>query len=89
MNEEIAASIRQQLPQAHDQTQGLPEIGTPEVEVVLDGNRASITVVSEVFQGMNRVQKQQAVYACIDSFISDGRLHAVSIRALTPQEVAP
>ncbi len=80
MNEAIAASIRSQLSQSH---------GEPEVEVTLDGNRASITVISDVFQGMNRVQKQQAVYACIDSFIADGRLHAVTIRALTPQEVAP
>ena len=79
MNEAIAASIRSQLSQSH---------GEPEVEVTLDGNRASITVISDVFQGMNRVQKQQAVYACIDSFIADGRLHAVTIRALTPQEAA-
>ena len=80
MNEAIATSIRSQLSQSH---------GEPEVEVTLDGNRASITVISDVFQGMNRVQKQQAVYACIDSFIADGRLHAVTIRALTPQEAAP
>lgn len=79
MNEEIAASIRDQL---------TPGGGAPEVEVVVDGNRASITVVSAVFEGMNRVKKQQAVYACIDSFIADGRLHAVTIRALTPAEAA-
>ena len=79
MNEEIAASIRDQL---------TPGDGEPEVEVVVDGNRASITVISAVFEGMNRVKKQQAVYACIDSFIADGRLHAVTIRALTPAEAA-
>ncbi len=77
MNEEIATSIRRGL--TRDDT-------VPQVDIVLDGNRASITVVSAVFAGMNRVQKQQAVYACIDSFIRDGRLHAVSIRALTPDE---
>lgn len=59
------------------------------MDVVLEGNRASITVVSDVFLGMSRVQKQQAVYACIDSFIADGRLHAVTIRALVPDEAAP
>ena len=79
MNEEIAASIRDQLTAGN---------GEPEVEVIVDGNRASITVVSAVFEGMNRVKKQQAVYACIDSFIADGRLHAVTIRALTPAEAA-
>jgi acid stress-induced BolA-like protein IbaG/YrbA len=35
---------------------------------------------------MTRVRKQQAVYACIDRFIADGSLHAVSIRALTPEQ---
>jgi acid stress-induced BolA-like protein IbaG/YrbA len=55
-----------------------------EVNVVLEGNRALITVVSPAFEGLTRVQKQQKVYACIDGFIKDGRLHAVTIRAETP-----
>jgi acid stress-induced BolA-like protein IbaG/YrbA len=55
-----------------------------EVDVVLEGNRALITVVSPAFEGLSRVQKQQKVYACIDAFIKDGSLHAVTIRAQTP-----
>jgi acid stress-induced BolA-like protein IbaG/YrbA len=55
------------------------------VNVNIDGNRALIEVVSDTFESMSRVQKQQAVYACIDEFIQDGRLHAVTIRALTPE----
>ena len=58
-----------------------------DVEVVVEGNRATITVVSPVFADLSRVQKQQKVYGCIDEFIKDGRLHAVTIRALTPEEV--
>ncbi len=54
------------------------------VEVDLDGNRALITVISAAFEGKSRVQKQQLVYGCIDGFIKDGSLHAVTIRALTP-----
>ena len=56
------------------------------VDVVVDGNRAVITVVSPIFSDMSRVQKQQAVYSCIDAFLQDGRLHAVTIRALTPDQ---
>lgn len=56
------------------------------VEAEVDGNRALITVVSEVFEGMTRVRKQQAVYACIQHLIADGSLHAVTIRAVTPAE---
>ena len=73
MNAEIAAAIQARMPDAG-------------VEVQVDGNRALITVVSAAFAGMSRVQKQQAVYACIDIFIRDGRLHAVTIRAHTPDD---
>ncbi|MCZ6641564.1 MAG: BolA/IbaG family iron-sulfur metabolism protein [Gammaproteobacteria bacterium] len=55
-----------------------------EVQVELDGNRALITVTSSVFEGKSRVHKQQLVYGCIDEFIKDGSLHAVTIRTLTP-----
>jgi acid stress-induced BolA-like protein IbaG/YrbA len=73
MNGEIETAIRDQLDGA-------------EVSVQVEGNRALITVISDVFAPLSRVQKQQKVYACIDQFIADGRLHAVTIRALTPEE---
>ncbi len=55
-----------------------------QVKVELDGNRALIDIVSNAFAGMNRVKKQQSVYACIQDYIADGRLHAVTIKADTP-----
>ncbi|NKC00937.1 MAG: BolA/IbaG family iron-sulfur metabolism protein [Pseudomonadales bacterium] len=54
------------------------------INVELDGNRATIEVTSEAFVGMSRVKKQQAVYACIQDFIADGTLHAVTIKAIEP-----
>ena len=73
MNEDITQAIMSQMPDA-------------EVEVAVEGNRARITVVSQAFEGMSRVKKQQAVYACINGLIAAGTLHAVTIRALTPDE---
>ena len=58
------------------------------VRVSLDGNRAVIEVVSAQFAGMSRVQKQQAVYACIQEYLADGRLHAVTIKAEVPEDSA-
>ncbi|MCB1685825.1 MAG: BolA/IbaG family iron-sulfur metabolism protein [Pseudomonadales bacterium] len=75
MQDEITSAILTAFPDAR-------------VEVELDGNRALITVVSGGFAPMNRVQKQQAVYGCIEQYLQDGRLHAVHIRALTPDQVA-
>ena len=62
------------------------QIPAARVAVVVEGNRALITVVSSEFESLSRVQKQQKVYACIDDYIKDGRIHAVTIRALTPEE---
>ena len=71
MQDEISAKIRAAL-------------DAESVDVTIDGNRALIEVTSARFEGMNRVQKQQAVYACIEDYIADGRLHAVTIKATEP-----
>jgi acid stress-induced BolA-like protein IbaG/YrbA len=71
MQEEISKRIAAGIPNAR-------------VTVQVDGNRALIEVTSDHFEGMSRVQKQQAVYACIQQYIADGSLHAVTIKAETP-----
>ena len=57
-----------------------------EVAVALEGNRALIRVTSDSFETLSRVRRHQAVYACIQGFIADGSLHAVSIDARTAAE---
>jgi len=57
-----------------------------DVDVVVDGNRALITVVCDTFAPMTRVQRQQAVYACINELIESGSLHAVTIKASAPDD---
>lgn len=59
-----------------------------DITVQLDGNRAVIRVVSDEFAEMSRVARQQAVYACIQDEIADGRLHAVTIQAVVPDAVS-
>ena len=60
------------------------EFDSAEINVQVDGNRALIEITSERFADMSRLKRQQAVYACIDELIADGRLHAVTIRANAP-----
>ena len=50
------------------------------------GNRFEIDVVSEDFEGLSRVKRQQLVYAAIDDLIASGAIHAVTIKAATPAE---
>lgn len=73
MNDEIESRLRDALSPSH-------------CELALDGNRAQVLVIADAFDGMSRVKRQQAVYACLNDFIADGTLHAVSIVAKTPAE---
>ena len=60
--------------------------GDGNVDVAGEGNRFEIHVVSAAFDGLNRVQRQQAVYAVIGELIASGAIHAVTITATTPDQ---
>ena len=63
------------------------EFADGKIEIVVEGNRALVHVVSSVFEGLNRVKRQQRVYGCLNELIASGELHAVTIRTQTPSEV--
>lgn len=46
-----------------------------------------VTIVSERFQGLSRVARQRLVYDIVAAELSE-RVHALSVRALTPEEAA-
>ena len=50
----------------------------------LDGSHCQVTVISDVFEGLRPVARQQQVYAPLGEFIRSGALHAVNIIAKTP-----
>lgn len=51
-----------------------------------DGYHVEVLVVSDAFEGLRPVQRQQRVYAALGDAIRSGALHAVNIRALTEAE---
>lgn len=57
-----------------------------EVTVGGDGYHIDLTVITDVFEGMSRLKRQQAVYGTLSEAIRSGALHAVNIRALTVDE---
>ena len=63
-------------------------IETREVHVQLEGNKCHVIVVSDAFDGVRSVKKQQMVYGCLNELISSGELHAVTMQTLTPDEWA-
>ena len=66
----------------------LIEDGIPGAEVVVsgDGYKYETTVISDTFEGLNTLKRHQAVYAAVNSAITSGELHALTITAKTPAE---
>jgi len=73
---EVAELIRSRLPEAE------------KVEVTGGEGKFEALVVSPMFADMNAVKKHQTVYATVRDEIASGAVHALSIRALTPEEYA-
>jgi len=51
-----------------------------------EGCNFEVTVVSEKFEGLLPVKRQQLVYKCVENQIADGSIHALTIKAYTPAQ---
>ncbi|PSU32742.1 BolA family iron metabolism protein IbaG [Photobacterium lutimaris] len=59
-----------------------------EVIVKSDGSHYEVIAVGAMFEGMNRVKKQQAIYSPLMGQIAANEIHALSIKTYTPEEWA-
>jgi len=57
-----------------------------EITVTGEGNHFQLTVVGEMFEGLSSVKRQQSIYACLNSYIADGTIHAITMKIYTPAE---
>ncbi|MFT4677265.1 MAG: acid stress-induced BolA-like protein IbaG/YrbA [Patiriisocius sp.] len=64
---------------------GLPDC---EIEIMFEGNKLGLRLIGELFEGMNRVKRQQLVYGLLNDKITSGEIHAVSMTCKTPAELA-
>ena len=66
----------------------LIKAGLPECDVMVkgDGSHFDAIVVGAVFEGLSLVKQQQLVYATVVDRISNGQLHALSIKTYTPAD---
>ena len=55
------------------------------LEVAGDGQHFEALIVSKTFEGRNRVQRHQLVYAALGDRMRQD-IHALSMRTLTPEE---
>ncbi|MGV3345623.1 BolA family iron metabolism protein IbaG [Enterobacteriaceae bacterium LUAb1] len=57
-----------------------------EVHVTGDGSHFQVIAVGDIFSALSRVKKQQVIYAPLMEYLADNRIHALSIKAYTPEE---
>lgn len=63
-------------------------IAGSEAKVSGDGYHYDAVVISDAFAGKSPLQKQKMVYATLSSHITSGAIHALGIKAYTPEEWA-
>jgi len=51
-----------------------------------DGSHFQIMVISDQFEGLRAVKRQQMIYAHLGEYITGGALHAVGIKTYTKKE---
>lgn len=62
------------------------ETGINSVVVTGDGYHFEVVVVSDVFDGLSRVARQQLIYDKLNPWILSGELHAISLKTYTQSE---
>ena len=60
----------------------------PNAEVLVEGEDCSFkaVVIDDSFASMGLLQKQKSILATVKAQITDGSLHAMSVKAYTPDE---
>jgi acid stress-induced BolA-like protein IbaG/YrbA len=71
-----------------DEVKRLIEDGLPgaRVDVTGDGSHFDAVIVSEDFSGKRPLERQRMVFATLGERISNGTLHALSMKTYTPAE---
>ncbi len=66
----------------------LIEAGLPGAQVTVkgDGSHFDVIVISAEFAGKSMVEEQRMVFATLGDKITSGEIHAINIKAYTPDE---
>ena len=53
-----------------------------------EGGSYQVRVISDTFEGLNAVKRQQSVYRVLNPHIASGEIHAINMQLLTKGEQA-
>lgn len=51
-----------------------------------EGGKFEVEVISAAFADLNTIKRHQMIYKITNPFISSGEIHALTIKAYTPEE---
>lgn len=77
IRESVATKIREAIPDA------IVEV----VDLTGTDNHLEARVVSSAFEGKNLIERHKMVYAPVRAWIDDDTVHALSVKAFTPDQV--
>lgn len=64
------------------------ETGLSDSQATVTGEESQFetTVISDEFKGLDTVRKHQLIYGLLNQHITSGAIHALTIKAYTPEE---
>lgn len=63
----------------------LEELQADHFKIKLENGHLNILIVAPYFAQMSLLKRQQTVLGAVKSFVATGEVHAVNIKALTPE----
>ena len=73
---------------SNDQVKKMLEEQMTDAKITIsgDGYKYQAEIISPAFKGLSTIKRHQLVYSALNSAITSGELHALTIQALTPDE---
>jgi acid stress-induced BolA-like protein IbaG/YrbA len=59
-----------------------------DIKAAGEGGKYQVRIISDAFEGLNAVKRQQSVYRVLNPHIASGAIHAISMQLLTSGESA-
>jgi len=72
----------------NEEIQKIIETGLENSQAIVtgDGSKFEATVISDAFEGLSMVKEHQLIYKLLNKQIASGAIHALTIKAYTPEE---
>ncbi|NLQ16960.1 BolA/IbaG family iron-sulfur metabolism protein [Marinomonas sp. M1K-6] len=72
------------------EVKALLESSIPNCDVTAEGEGCNfqVVVVTSEFEGLSTVKRQQLVYSHLQEAISNGTIHAVTMKTYTPDQIS-